>query len=339
MANKVDVFTEELSKVFTILQQQYVMIKYMKALITSGELDETEINKLKEQITLMNNKLNRIIDDELVAIKQNIMRIENNITEIEKVMPTDINIDTSGHLILEHDGKEITGQKKQVVMPIYEKDKQNYYYAVETVRYDDCYIDHLFIGDPDNTYITIGRDGIIFPNNFLINHSEQQGGLAFTDINDSSTAYLVTSTNNDYILTNNNVKTINGESIYGSGDISIYGSGNIGIYMHTLGLFKFKAEYADTEYRMLITYYSSSDLKVNDLKDLTKLTKASSSNKVILTGIAFYNVNTGEEANTLCNGYCGIQFDGSDWKFRRISDTSTPTGVAITAVTDIVTTI
>lgn len=116
MANKVDVFTEELSKVFTILQQQYVMIKYMKALITSGELDETEINKLKEQVTKMNNKLNSIIDDELVAIKQNIMHIENNITEIEKVMPTDINADIDGNLILEHDGIEITAQKKQVAV-------------------------------------------------------------------------------------------------------------------------------------------------------------------------------------------------------------------------------
>ena len=116
MANKVDVFTEELSKVFTILQQQYVMIKYMKSLITSGELDETEINKLKEQVTKMNNKLNHIIDDELVMIQQHILRIENNITDIEKVIPTDINADIAGNLILEHDGIEITGQKKQVAV-------------------------------------------------------------------------------------------------------------------------------------------------------------------------------------------------------------------------------
>lgn len=116
MANKVDVFTEELSKVFTILQQQYVMIKYMKALITSGELDETEINKLKEQVTLMNNKLNRIIDDELVTIKQSILRIEQGMGAFEKIMPTDINVDSNGNLILEHDGTEITGQKKQVAV-------------------------------------------------------------------------------------------------------------------------------------------------------------------------------------------------------------------------------
>lgn len=93
MANKVDVFTEELSKVFTILQQQYVIIKYMKALIASGGLDETEINKLKEQVTLINNNINTInsnintinsnIDtmiDQIIPIKQNIERIEQGMT-------------------------------------------------------------------------------------------------------------------------------------------------------------------------------------------------------------------------------------------------------------------
>lgn len=115
MANKVDVFTEELSKVFTILQQQYVMIKYMKALITSGELDETEIDKLKEQVTLITNQIQHI--NEKIGI------IQNNITEIEKVMPTDINVDSNGNLILEHDGIEITGQKKQVA--VYTKEQIN----------------------------------------------------------------------------------------------------------------------------------------------------------------------------------------------------------------------
>lgn len=123
MANKVDVFTEELSKVFTILQQQYVMIKYMKALITSGELDESEINKLKEQITAINNNINTILNDQIVPIKQNILRIEEGMSEFEKVMPTDINIDSTGNLILEHDGIEITGQKKQVA--VYTKEQIN----------------------------------------------------------------------------------------------------------------------------------------------------------------------------------------------------------------------
>lgn len=123
MANKVDVFTEELSKVFTILQQQYVMIKYMKALITSGELDESEINKLKEQITVINNNIDTILNDQISPIKQNILRIEEGMSDFEKVMPTDINVDSTGNLILEHDGIEITGQKKQVA--VYTKEQIN----------------------------------------------------------------------------------------------------------------------------------------------------------------------------------------------------------------------
>lgn len=134
------------------------------------------------------------------------------------------------------------------------------------------------------------------------------------------------------LLIADNVKTLFGEQ-------SIIGQGNIDLYRHTLGIIKAKAEYADTEYRMLITYYSSKNLKVDSLQDLTTLTKASSTNKVILTGIAFYNTETGQEANTIYSGYCGVQFDGSNWKFRRATDRSTPTGEAITSVSDIVTTI
>lgn len=122
MANKVDVFTEELSKVFTILQQQYVMIKYMKALITSGELDETEIDKLKEQVTNMNATINNIEN----ALARHTTEINDNtatITALNKVMPTDINVDSNGNLILEHDGTEITGQKKQVA--VYTKEQVN----------------------------------------------------------------------------------------------------------------------------------------------------------------------------------------------------------------------
>lgn len=150
MANKVDVFTEELSKVFTILQQQYVMIKYMKTLITSGELDETEISKLKEQVTLINNQIqhinekmgiieNNITDtnSKINTINSNIHSIENalarhtgeidnniaTINALNNVMPTDINVDSNGNLILEHDGQEITGQKKQVA--VYTKSQIN----------------------------------------------------------------------------------------------------------------------------------------------------------------------------------------------------------------------
>ncbi len=41
----------------------------------------------------------------------------DSIGQIDKVLPTDISVDSEHNLILEHDGTEITGQKKQVVVP------------------------------------------------------------------------------------------------------------------------------------------------------------------------------------------------------------------------------
>lgn len=153
MANKVDVFTEELSKVFTILQQQYVMIKYMKELITSGELDESEINKLKEQITAINNNIDSILNDQITPIKRNMVRIENGMAEIEKVIPTDINVDSNYKLILEHDGTEITGQKKQIVIPPWKNYKNEF-------RLRDDYI--LSIGPASGWEGRLSKDTLSF---------------------------------------------------------------------------------------------------------------------------------------------------------------------------------
>ena len=44
----------------------------------------------------------------------NISKNTQNIENISAVMPTDINVDANGYAILEHDGTEITGQKKQI---------------------------------------------------------------------------------------------------------------------------------------------------------------------------------------------------------------------------------
>ena len=46
--------------------------------------------------------------------KKNIAKNTQNIENLSAVMPTDINVDANGYAILEHDGIEITGQKKQV---------------------------------------------------------------------------------------------------------------------------------------------------------------------------------------------------------------------------------
>lgn len=46
--------------------------------------------------------------------KANIAKNTQNIENLSAIMPTDINVDSNGYAILEHDGTEITGQKKQV---------------------------------------------------------------------------------------------------------------------------------------------------------------------------------------------------------------------------------
>lgn len=46
--------------------------------------------------------------------KTNIAKNTQNIENLSAVMPTDINVDENGYAILEHDGTEITGQKKKV---------------------------------------------------------------------------------------------------------------------------------------------------------------------------------------------------------------------------------
>lgn len=45
---------------------------------------------------------------------QDISTNTQNIENLSSVMPTDINVDENGHVILEHDGMEITGQKKKL---------------------------------------------------------------------------------------------------------------------------------------------------------------------------------------------------------------------------------
>lgn len=46
--------------------------------------------------------------------KKDIAKNTQNIENLSAVMPTDINVDANGYAILEHDGTEITGQKKKV---------------------------------------------------------------------------------------------------------------------------------------------------------------------------------------------------------------------------------
>lgn len=326
MANKVDVFTEELSKVFTILQQQYVMIKYMKALITSGELDETEINKLKEQITLINTNIDTIMNDQIVPIKQNIERIEQGMGTIEKVIPTDINVDSNGNLILEHDGQEITGQKKQVLIPKWALNKNKFFTSGNTIYISDFYTDYVQIyGEtPEDLYINIDYNGISFllgnGKQFTINYNKTKNALEFTDTV-NKTVYLIPKTDNDTILTDHNVKTINGENICGQGDITISSGGKL--YRHQLTLHATDGEYTTC----FLDIYSSNNLKVDSLQDLTTLLKPNAN--TIYTGIS--TVTTG-----MPNLY--LKYKNNIWQIGEAGETDDILN-PVTSVEDIVTTI
>ena len=54
------------------------------------------------------------INNETKLNAANMNKIEDGIETNSNNMPTDINVDSNGNLILEHDGVEITGQKKKV---------------------------------------------------------------------------------------------------------------------------------------------------------------------------------------------------------------------------------
>lgn len=53
--------------------------------------------------------------------------------KLVKVTPTDINIDSQNNLILEHDGKEISKQKKLVNLPIKHLDFNINSYTLDTI--------------------------------------------------------------------------------------------------------------------------------------------------------------------------------------------------------------
>lgn len=124
---------------------------------------------------------------------------------LNKVIPTNINLDSGNHLILEHDGVEITGQKKKVLIPKYRKNIYGYLETNTPTMYESIVSEQIILGDLDY-YVNIK-----YNNNSIIlsNESDLEIYLEFKNVEHPT------------ILTDKNVKTINGESIYGSGDINL----------------------------------------------------------------------------------------------------------------------
>lgn len=338
MANKVDVFTEELSKVFTILQQQYVMIKYMKALITSGELDETEIDKLKEQVTLITNQIQYINE------KINIM--QNNITEIEKVMPTDINVDSNGNLILEHDGIEITGQKKQVAVYTKEQintllnsaglktftlnNKDDYSYQSGSIQHKiivtttdinilndcaeyvkdngPCILEFDYI-NRSTSYDSPIRILILYTIDGGYGHYVIHGTTGDDEVNASATRNTGASPEENEIIMNTYA--------YKS-QIKDYK-----VYRHQLTLHATDGEYTTC----FLDIYSSNNLKVDSLQDLTTLLKPNAN--TLYTGLSI--VTTG-----MPNLF--LKYENNIWQIGEAGETGDILN-PVTSVEDIVTTI
>lgn len=316
MANKVDVFTEELSKVFTILQQQYVMIKYMKALITSGELDETEINKLKEQITLMKNQIQHInekmgiIQNDITGINSKINNNTNTINALNNVMPTDINADINGNLILEHDGIEITGQKKQVA--VYTKAQVNALISEAglktfTLNYPNTGMypteNHAVRTISNETQIPIVYKCIQYVKEhgacILKIRNGEYSSSGYTDLNpvyvlcitspDSDKPMIECyGTTGEYIikLVSDNDTSLGSESntkiIY---DKIAKASDTKNVYRHQLTLHATEGEYTTC----FLDIYSSNNLKVDSLQDLTTLLKPNAN--TLYTGISLDTIS------------------------------------------------
>lgn len=72
-----------------------------------------DVSSLKQDNQTTKTTIAGLVSDNTTN-KANIAKNTQDIEDLSAVMPTDINVDANGYAILEHDGTEITGQKKQV---------------------------------------------------------------------------------------------------------------------------------------------------------------------------------------------------------------------------------
>lgn len=183
----------------------------------------------------------------------------------------------------------------------------------------------------------------------LIIFDEYNENIYVGYVNDDSTAYATyTASNTNSILefeyhgetdvlnihlhdevyvTADNIKTIFGQDITGTGDINLY--------RHELIISTGRTSYDETEYKVYLTYYSSNNLEANTPEKLTTLTKADST--TILRGIVLEFANAGVINATVSGKYSGVNYlgDQSGWALEKAIGGSD--GTRITSVSDIVT--
>lgn len=262
MSKRIDVFTDELKKVWTILQQQQVMIN---------------------------------------AIKDNINAIDKNATDIDsvnKVVPTDIDMDANGKLVLKHDGQELTGQVKNVSgfsfisvnFPLYDID-----YTEASTRLETKDLIKLIMSlnyDNNNCYpllIYVKPDGYFYYGNVYKNDPNIVMLLFNIDPTDYNIRLceLYYEFDSDRIITNdfdttdltmllqsNSLKTIFENQ-------SLVGKGNINLYRHNIVL----NDSANILKKCHIEIISSSSLKCDSLTDLQTLLKLNRTTGYYLYGV------------------------------------------------------
>lgn len=299
MSNRIDVFTDELKKVWTILQQQQVMIN---------------------------------------AIKDNINAIEKNTTDIDnvnKVVPTDIDMDSNCKLVLKHDGQELTGQVKNVsgvsfISVDFSIDSIDYSDASTRVETKDLIKLIMSLNyDSDNCYpllIYVKPDGYFYYGNVYKNEPNivmLLFNIEPTDYNirlctlyyEFSVDRLITNdfgnTDLTMLLQSNSLKTIFGNQ-------SLVGSGNIDLYRHHI-----TANVQDLNIDFV--YYSSNSLKIDSLQDLTKVTKG------VVPGIVGYKDT---QYYPLF-----LKYINNVWYVVGPINLSTPIKVALISISDEITTI
>lgn len=106
--------------------------KSLDSLSENFEMTKIQVNTNKTNIATLQGDVSSLKQDNqttkttiagLVSAdttnKANIAKNTQDIENLSAVMPTDINVDSDYNLILEHDGTEITGQKKKLRIPYY----------------------------------------------------------------------------------------------------------------------------------------------------------------------------------------------------------------------------
>lgn len=128
-------------------------------------------------------------------------------------------------------------------------------------------------------------------------------------------------------LAEDNVKTLFGQNITGTGDIKLY--------RHELIISTGRTSNNETEYKVYLTYYSSNNLVADTPEKLKTLTKANTT--TILRGIVLEFANAEVQNATVSGQYSGVNYlgDQSGWALEKTIGGSD--GTAITIVIDEVT--